>query len=131
MWATWWVVGALGSQHGSGRKPEPRLSDPTLQTIHCAYRASITYQTTGESMPGRTAKTDLPSFPANFVLWDMKKVSKMKWWHDMADVLPQLDAGTRQLFARGTSTVDRRQVQNRMDISKARPRGQHQQKRCV
>ena len=107
MWATWWVVGALGSQHGSGYKPDLLPLDPTQQTIHCAYRASTTSQTTGGSMPGRTNKSDSPSFPATFVLWDMKKVSKMKWWHEMADILPQLDAAARQLFTRGTATGDK------------------------
>ena len=107
MRTTWWVVCALGFQHGSGRKPVPRPLEPPTQTIHCATLASDAQQTPSVPMPARTDKPNLPSFPANFVLWDMKKVTKMKWWHDLADVLPQIDSGIRSLVCRGTATGDK------------------------
>ena len=107
MWTAWWYAVALGFHHGSGCSLDSRPQPELFKSIHCATPASDTQPIRGDQMPARNSTTDKPSFPKDFIPWDMKKVSMMKWWHDMADVLPQLEAGVRTLFFRGTATGDR------------------------
>ena len=102
MRAAWLLAALTGSLHGSGHGPEPRPLGAQHIAIHCATTALATDNThvVQSTMP-KSSEPNAPTFPPGFILWDMKKVTKMKWLLELVDVLPQVDASIRILACRG------------------------------